>query len=81
VMRSDQMVWLDAGELPEDVMRLVFLELRDAREVASARRVCRRWRILIDSELPLWRSLTFRLPELRSTFSMAEKWYAESIPA
>uniref|UniRef100_A0A7S0T6D4 F-box domain-containing protein n=1 Tax=Erythrolobus madagascarensis TaxID=708628 RepID=A0A7S0T6D4_9RHOD len=64
-----------ATDLPEDVMRLVFSHLQDVREVASARRVCRGWRVLVDQHTAVWRSLSFKLPQFRKSFHIAEKWF------
>jgi F-box-like len=50
---------MSVPELPEDVARLVLERLSAARDVAVARAVCRRWRVIVDSSKIIWRGLRF----------------------
>ncbi|GJQ14110.1 hypothetical protein GpartN1_g5901.t1 [Galdieria partita] len=63
--------------LPEDIESQILELLEFVQDVAVARRVCKRWKRLVDENSQLWRrlkglTLPKRLP------SEAEKWYRKA---
>uniref|UniRef100_A0A7S0ZKI6 F-box domain-containing protein n=1 Tax=Timspurckia oligopyrenoides TaxID=708627 RepID=A0A7S0ZKI6_9RHOD len=62
--------------LPDEVERLILSHVHRVEHIAELRRVCHRWKFLIDENIPLWKSIQFSLPV--SNLNMAEKWYRKA---
>lgn len=50
---------VSASHLPDEVARIILEQLCSARDVASARAVCRKWRRIVDTSPVIWRELVF----------------------
>lgn len=62
-----------AEDLPLEVARTILEHLQTPRDIAAARGVCRRWRLIVDDSSIIWRGIAFESIPRRS--SAAAKFY------
>ncbi|KAA8497493.1 hypothetical protein FVE85_5078 [Porphyridium purpureum] len=71
---------MSMNELPVEVeLKILDLVLQDASQLGEMRRVCRRWKVLVESDRSafLWKRLS--LPLAYRDLHIAEKWYRKAI--
>ena len=61
------------NELPIEMeLKILVAASKNAADVAALRRVCTRWKLVIDSYAPIWKTLCMSLPS--NNPHQAEKW-------
>lgn len=67
-----------AGDLPDEVLVLVFRSVHSASSLARFRGVCRRWRGVIDATPLVWRAASFRGARFAAPVECAKDFPKES---